>query len=53
VRLFLEIVIIGALVYLGWEIPFKQRVDEITGKQTTTATSSPAVAPALPVASGI
>ena len=31
-RLLLEILIIGGLIYLGWEIPFKQRVDQLNGK---------------------
>jgi len=37
VRLLVEILIVGGLVYLGWEQPFKERVDEVrarvTGKQ--------------------
>jgi len=27
VRLLIEIIIIGALIYLGWEKPFKEWVD--------------------------
>jgi len=41
VRLLIEIIIIGALIYLGWEKPFKERVDQVRGisavKQTVSA----------------
>jgi hypothetical protein len=37
VRLLVEILIVGGLIYLGWEQPFKERVDQararVTGKQ--------------------
>jgi hypothetical protein len=39
-RLLVEILIIGGLIYLGWEQPFKQRVDEararVMGKKDQT-----------------
>jgi hypothetical protein len=41
VRLLIEIIIIGALIYLGWEKPFKERVNQVCGisavKQTVSA----------------
>jgi hypothetical protein len=41
VRLLIEIIIIGALIYLGWEKPFKEWVDQVRGisavKQTESA----------------
>jgi hypothetical protein len=41
VRLLIEIIIIGALIYLGWETPFKERVNQVRGisavKQTESA----------------
>jgi len=40
----LEILIIGGLIYLGWEIPFKQRVDQLNGRQPVDATSVPVAA---------
>ena len=40
-RLLVEILIIGGLIYLGWEQPFKEQVDQVrakvTGKQTQVA----------------
>ena len=41
VRLLVEILVIGGLIYLGWEQPFKERVDQVrarvTGKQAQAA----------------
>ena len=41
VRLLVEILVIGGLIYLGWEQPFKERVDQVrarvTGKQVQAA----------------
>jgi hypothetical protein len=41
-RLLIEIIIIGALIYLGWEKPFKERVHQLRWssavKQTMSAT---------------
>jgi hypothetical protein len=41
VRLLVEILIVGGLIYLGWEQPFKERVDQVrarvTGKQAQVA----------------
>jgi len=40
-RLLFEILIIGALIYLGWEKPFKERVNQVRGisavKQSVSA----------------
>jgi hypothetical protein len=40
-RLLIEIIIIGGLIYLGWEKPFKERMDQVLGssavKQTVPA----------------
>ena len=40
-RLLVEILIIAGLIYLGWEQPFKEQVDQVrakvTGKQTQVA----------------
>jgi hypothetical protein len=40
-RTLFEIIIIGALIYLGWEKSFKERVDQVRGssaiKQTVRA----------------
>jgi len=67
VRLLVEIFVIGALIYLGWEKPFKEWVDQMRGtstvKQTAVApqgivappTSTPALIPvvrATPTPSG-
>jgi hypothetical protein len=50
VRLLIEVIIIGALIYLGWEKPFKERVNQVRGisavKQTESAAqSAPAETP--------
>jgi hypothetical protein len=41
VRLLVEILVVGGLIYLGWEQPFKEQVDQVrarvTGKQTQVA----------------
>jgi len=41
VRLLVEILVIGGLIYLGWEQPLKERVeqvrDKVTGKQAQAA----------------
>lgn len=52
-RLLLEILIIGALVYLGWETPFRDRFPaSISGvaesKSNATGTSQPINASAAP-----
>ena len=40
-RLLLEIVVVAALIYFGWDTPFKEQVDQVrakvTGKQTQVA----------------
>jgi hypothetical protein len=40
-RLLLEILVVGALIYFGWDTPFKEQVDQVrakvTGKQTQAA----------------
>jgi hypothetical protein len=40
-RLLIEIIIIGGLIYLGWEKSFKERMDQVRGssaiKQTVRA----------------
>jgi hypothetical protein len=55
-RFLVEILVVGALIYLGWEQPFKERVDHVraavTGKHTQVApqeigTPTPAPAPRL------
>ena len=47
-----EVFIIGALLYLGWDIPFGQRVDQVMGKTPAVATGvSPANSSALAVPS--
>jgi hypothetical protein len=49
VRLLIEIIIIGALIYLGWEKPFKERVNQVRGisaaQRTLTATPTPTPTP--------
>jgi hypothetical protein len=59
VRLLFEILVVGALIYLGWEQPFKERVDQarvkVTGKQapvapkeiTPTRTPAPRIVPGI------
>jgi hypothetical protein len=52
-RLLLEILIIGALVYLGWETPFRDRFPASTSgvaksKSNATGTSQPINASAAP-----
>ena len=41
VRLLVEILVVGGLIYLGWEQPFKERVDQVrarvTGKEAQVA----------------
>jgi hypothetical protein len=57
-RLLVEILIVAGLIYLGWEQPFKEQVDQVrakvTGKQTQVApqevapmTPTPAKAPRI------
>jgi hypothetical protein len=46
VRFLLEIFIIGGLIYLGWEIPFKQRIDQWTGVEAATPATSTSTAAA-------
>jgi hypothetical protein len=40
-RTLIEIIIIGGLIYLGWEKPFKERINQVRGssaiKQTVRA----------------
>jgi hypothetical protein len=49
-RLLFEILVIGALIYLGWDMPLKQRVDQlrgtVTSKPRATAPASQKTAPA-------
>jgi hypothetical protein len=59
VRLLAEILVVGALIYLGWEQPFKERIDQarvkVTGKQapvapkemTPTRTPAPRIVPGI------
>jgi len=42
VRLLIEIIIIGALIYLGWEKPFKERVNQVRGISAVKKTVSAA-----------
>jgi uncharacterized membrane protein len=54
-RLLLEIVVVAALIYFGWDTPFKEQVDQVrakvTGKQTQVApqelTPTPKPAPRI------
>jgi hypothetical protein len=57
-RILAELFVIGALIYLGWEQPFKERVDQVrakvTGKQTqvapqaiVTPTPAPRIVPGI------
>jgi hypothetical protein len=54
-RLLLEILVVAALIYFGWDTPFKEQVDQVrakvTGKQTQVApqevTPTPAPAPRI------
>jgi hypothetical protein len=41
-RALCEIFIIGALIYLGWDIPFGQRIDQIRGKPAPAAVAASA-----------
>jgi hypothetical protein len=48
--LLIEIIIIGALIYLGWEKPFKERVNQVRGisaaaQKTLAATPTPTPTP--------
>src|SRR5205809_5092141 len=51
-RVLCEIFIVGALLYFGWEEPYKQWIDQVRGQPTvTTATATPGKrAMATPVA---
>jgi hypothetical protein len=56
-RLLIEILIIGGLIYLGWEQPFKTRLEQVQAavRATTPSKVKPAVpqesaAPAVPPA---
>ena len=54
-RLLLEILVVGALIYFGWDTPFRAQVDQVrakvTGKQTQVApqelTPTPAPGPLI------
>jgi hypothetical protein len=37
-RLLIEIIIVGALIYLGWEKPFKERMDQVRGSSAVKQT---------------
>jgi len=58
-RLLVEIFIIAGLIYLGWEQPFKEQVDQVrakvTGKQTqaTPQKLTPAPRPAPKIVPGM
>jgi hypothetical protein len=51
-RTLAEIFVIGALIYFGWEKPFKESVDQVrsklTGKPTAVAPQEVAPTPAAP-----
>jgi hypothetical protein len=51
-RTLVEIFVIGALIYFGWEKPFKESVDQVrsklTGKPTAVAPQEVAPTPAAP-----
>jgi len=40
-RLLFEILIIGALIYLMWDVPLKQRVDKLRAAVTSKQTTAP------------
>jgi hypothetical protein len=46
-RTLIEIIIIGGLIYLGWEKSFKERMDQVRGSPAVTETVR-AVEKALP-----
>jgi len=50
VRLLLEILIIGALIYVGWEIPFRDRLP--TSVSGVAKSRSPAAAAPQPINTG-
>jgi hypothetical protein len=56
-RLLVEILVVGALIYLGWEKPFKDWTDDarwrLTGKRAEVAPTRPAPTPAPRVVPGI
>jgi hypothetical protein len=60
-RLLVEILIVGALIYLAWDMPLKQRVDQVqaavraavASKQPATAPQEPVVAPTAPTSTPI
>ena len=60
-RLLVEILIVGALIYVAWDMPLKQRVDQVQAavraampsKQPATAPQEPVVAPAAPTSTPI
>ena len=56
-RLLVEILVVGALIYLGWEQPFKERVDQarakVTGKQAPAAPQEITPTPAPRIVPGI
>ncbi len=51
-RLLVEILVVGALIYLGWEQPFKERANQVraavTSKQAAVAQPESTAAPAAP-----
>jgi len=51
-RLLVEIFIVGALIYFGWEKPFKESVDQVrsklTGKPTAVAPQEAVPPPPTP-----
>jgi hypothetical protein len=49
-RLVFEILIIGALIYLAWDMPLKQRADQVQAAvRAAAASKQPATAPQEPV----
>ena len=56
-RLLVEILVVGALIYLGWEKPFKDWTDDarsrLTGKRAEVAPPRPAPTPPPRVVPGI
>jgi len=47
-RLFFELLVIGVLIYLAWDMPLSQRVDELRGRHPTHRQVPPRQAVATP-----